>query len=116
VEPTAACPVDPTDQPGIDTDIPARLERLPWSRFHCLLIVALGVTWILDGLKVTVVAAISPVLKEEATLMIAAAVVELVLGVASERRSLEDVAAPLSTQRPRTASLKKMVAPEGTIR
>jgi hypothetical protein len=37
----------------IETDIPARLDRLPWSRFHALVVVALGITWILDGLEVT---------------------------------------------------------------
>jgi hypothetical protein len=37
----------------IETDIPARLERLPWGRFHTLVVVALGITWILDGLEVT---------------------------------------------------------------
>ena len=36
-----------------ETDIPARLDRLPWSRFHWLVVVALGITWILDGLEVT---------------------------------------------------------------
>src|SRR5438552_1665925 len=34
----------------IETDVPARLDRLPWSRFHSLVIVALGITWILDAL------------------------------------------------------------------
>src|SRR3546814_20914992 len=38
---------------AIETDVPARLERLPWSRFHWLVVTALGVTWILDGLEVT---------------------------------------------------------------
>jgi MFS family permease len=42
------------------TDVPARLERLPWSRFHWLVVVALGVTWILDGLEVTLVGSLSP--------------------------------------------------------
>ena len=37
----------------IKTDIPARLDRLPWSRFHWLVVLALGITWILDGLEVT---------------------------------------------------------------
>ena len=37
----------------VETDIPARLDALPWSRFHTLVVVALGVTWILDGLEVT---------------------------------------------------------------
>jgi MFS family permease len=44
----------------ITTRIPARLDRLPWSRFHWLVVVALGVTWILDGLEVTLVGALSP--------------------------------------------------------
>src|SRR5207302_4675753 len=47
----------------IETDIPARLDRLSWSRFHTLVVVALGVTWILDGLEVTLAGAISPALK-----------------------------------------------------
>ncbi|MCR5880392.1 MFS transporter [Phenylobacterium sp. J367] len=42
------------------TDVPARLDRLPWSRFHWLVVVALGVTWILDGLEVTLVGSLSP--------------------------------------------------------
>src|SRR5215469_2399994 len=42
------------------TDVPARLDRLPWSRFHTLIVAALGVTWILDGLEVTLVGSLSP--------------------------------------------------------
>lgn len=42
------------------TSIPARLDRLPWSRFHWLVVTALGVTWILDGLEVTLVGSLSP--------------------------------------------------------
>jgi hypothetical protein len=53
----------------INTRIPARLDRLPSSRFHLLVVTALGVTWILDGLEVTIVGAI---------------------------RSLENIAGPLS--------------------
>jgi MFS family permease len=52
----------------IVTDIPARLDRLPWSRFHTLVVVALGVTWILDGLEVTLAGAVSGALKESPTL------------------------------------------------
>ena len=59
----------PTPRPDrIDTDIPARLDRLPWTRFHWLLVSALGVTWVLDGLEATVVASISPVLERPTTL------------------------------------------------
>jgi hypothetical protein len=35
----------------VTTDVPARLDRLPWSRWHYLVVVALGITWLLDGLE-----------------------------------------------------------------
>src|SRR5712672_3056729 len=50
--------------PIVETDIPARLDRLPWGRFHTLVVVALGITWILDGLEVTLAGAVSGALKE----------------------------------------------------
>jgi MFS family permease len=50
------------------TDIPARLDRLPWGRFHTLVVIALGITWILDGLEVTLAGALSGALKESRTL------------------------------------------------
>jgi len=57
------------DQRGtIETDVPARLDRLPWSRFHTLVVVALGVTWILDGLEVTLAGSVSGALKESPVL------------------------------------------------
>jgi len=62
----------PTADRAISTDIPARLDRLPWSRFHILVVVALGVTWILDGLEVTIVGAIGPVLQSAKTLGLSA--------------------------------------------
>ena len=39
----------------IETDVPARIDRLPWSRFHWLVVIGLGTVWILDGLEVTLV-------------------------------------------------------------
>ncbi|MBV9078559.1 MAG: MFS transporter [Methylobacteriaceae bacterium] len=48
----------------VETDIPARLDSLTWNRFHTLVIVALGITWILDGLEVTLAGALSGALKE----------------------------------------------------
>ena len=48
----------------IRTDIPARLDRLPWSRFHWRIVIALGTVWILDGLEVTIVGAIAARLTE----------------------------------------------------
>lgn len=44
----------------IETDIPARLDRLPWSRWHWTVLIGLGAVWILDGLEVTVVGVIGP--------------------------------------------------------
>src|SRR6185312_7593220 len=57
---------------AVTTQIPARLDRLPWSRFHLLVVVALGVTWILDGLEVTIVGAVGAVLQDKATLGLSA--------------------------------------------
>jgi MFS family permease len=64
-------PADPAaSRPSaiIETDIPARLDALPFGRFHLLVIVALGITWILDGLEVTLAGALSGELKEGAAL------------------------------------------------
>src|SRR5215207_9727658 len=52
----------------VETDIPARVDRLPWGRFHTLVIVALGITWILDGSEVTLAGALTGALKESPTL------------------------------------------------
>jgi MFS family permease len=52
----------------IETDIPARLDRLPWARFHTLVVVALGITWALDGLEVTLAGAVSGALKRSTVL------------------------------------------------
>jgi MFS family permease len=52
----------------IRTDIPARLDRLPWSRWHWRVVIALGITWIIDGLEATLIGAISPVLLREESL------------------------------------------------
>jgi MFS family permease len=46
------------------TDVPARLDRLPWSRFHWRIVIGLGTVWILDGLQVTVVGSIAPRMTE----------------------------------------------------
>lgn len=47
----------------ITTDIPARLDRLPWARWHWLVVIGLGTVWILDGLEVTIVGSMSDALK-----------------------------------------------------
>ena len=62
----------PALSPGsvFQSDVPARLDRLPWSPWHWRLVVALGVTWMLDGLEVTLVGSVSGVLGEAGTLHI----------------------------------------------
>ncbi len=58
---------------AVRTDVAARLDRLPWSRFHLLMVIALGVTWILDGLEVTIVGSIAPALQSRQTLGLSSA-------------------------------------------
>jgi MFS family permease len=48
--------------------VPARMDRLPWTRFHWLVIVGLGVSWILDGLEIQIISLISPILIQKDTL------------------------------------------------
>jgi MFS family permease len=52
----------------VETDIAARLDALPFGRFHLLVIVALGITWILDGLEVTLAGALAGELKQPSAL------------------------------------------------
>jgi MFS family permease len=55
-------PVESAD-PVVETDVPARLDRLPWGRFHSRVVAALGITWIFDGLEVTLAGALAGALK-----------------------------------------------------
>src|SRR6202051_2409749 len=61
-------PVRRDDDRVIETSIPARLDSLRWSGFHTRVVLALGITWILDGLEVTLAGALSGALKESPTL------------------------------------------------
>ena len=61
------------DHPTLHTDIPARLDRLPWSRWHWRVVIALGVAWVLDGLEVTLVGSLGGVLERPDTLGLSAA-------------------------------------------
>jgi MFS family permease len=58
--------------PVVETDVPARLDRLPWARFHWLVIAALGIAWILDGLEVTLVGSLSGAIAESPVLRMSA--------------------------------------------
>jgi MFS family permease len=52
----------------IKSYVPARLDRMPWSRWHWLIVVSLGATWILDGLEVTLAGALGGILTRRETL------------------------------------------------
>src|SRR3979411_2227269 len=63
-----SAPLRPSDDRIIETSIPFRLDNLSWSGFHTRVVLALGITWILDGLEVTLAGALSGALKESPTL------------------------------------------------
>src|SRR5436309_1734563 len=48
----------------IESRIPMRLDRLPWGSWHWLVVVALGITWLLDGLEVTLAGSLVGILKD----------------------------------------------------
>src|SRR4030081_1507824 len=52
----------------IESYVPARLDRMPWSRWHWLIVGALGATWILDGLEVTLAGSLGGILTHRETL------------------------------------------------
>src|SRR3954469_5913891 len=52
----------------IESYVPARLDRMPWSRWHWLIVSALGATWILDGLEVTLAGSLGGILTHRETL------------------------------------------------
>jgi MFS family permease len=61
--------------PAVETAIPARLDRLAWGRFHWLVVTALGVTWILDGLEVTLVGSLSGAIAKSPDMRLSSAAV-----------------------------------------
>ncbi len=58
---------DTVETGRITTDIPARMDRLPWARWHWLVVIGLGTVWILDGIEVTIVGSLSDALKNPDT-------------------------------------------------
>jgi MFS family permease len=64
-----------TGNPSIRSLIPARIDRLPWSKFHTRLVTALGVAWILDGLEITIASNVGPDLTLKSTLNMSAGAV-----------------------------------------
>src|SRR5438552_1762814 len=65
---SASAPLRRDNDRVVETSIPARLDDLRWSGFHTRVVLALGITWILDGLEVTLAGALSGALKESPTL------------------------------------------------
>ncbi|KAA6465113.1 MFS transporter [Acidobacteria bacterium AB60] len=59
---------DPKQGATVVTDIPQRLDRLPWSRWHVRILTALGTSWLLDGLEVTMVGSLSGILESKSGL------------------------------------------------
>jgi len=59
-------------RPAIRSLIPARIDRLPWSRFHTRMVIALGVAWVLDGLEITIASNVGPDLTLKNTLNMSA--------------------------------------------
>ncbi|HUZ91720.1 MAG TPA: MFS transporter [Methylocella sp.] len=62
----------------LETRVPARLDRLPWGRFHTLVVIALGITWVLDGLEVTLAGSIASALEASPSLRFTASDIGLV--------------------------------------
>src|SRR4051794_29184757 len=61
--------------------IPARIDRLPWSRFHTRMVAALGTAWVLDGLEITVASAVVDKLTQPDTLALSSTQVGLIASV-----------------------------------
>jgi hypothetical protein len=102
--------------------IPRRLDRLPWSRWHWLVVVGLGITWILDGFEVTLVGAIASMLSDPDALALstqqsASAGTFYLFGAISGalvfgyRKALEDIASPYTAVRGRGPSAIAAPAP-----
>ena len=66
---------------AIPSLVPARMDRLPWTRFHWMIVVGLGVSWILDGLEIQLVSLVGNTLKEGATLGLTTAEVGLLASI-----------------------------------
>src|SRR5262245_26661128 len=58
---------------SVESTIPARLDALPWSRWHWRVVIALGITWLLDGLEVTLAGSLGAALQDPRALGLSAA-------------------------------------------
>jgi MFS family permease len=71
---------EPPKAESIRTLIPARLDRLGWSRFHTMLVVALGVAWVLDGLEITIASNVTSLISSKQSLNLSSAGVSFAVG------------------------------------
>jgi MFS family permease len=78
---TSATASAPADSSTIRSDIPARIDRLPWSPFFTRMVMALGVAWILDGLEIQIAGIVVPTLTDKATLGLSGTAVGAVASV-----------------------------------
>jgi MFS family permease len=60
--------------------VPARIDRLTWSRFHTMLVVALGVAWVLDGLEITIASNVTSIISKPAALNLSSSEVAFAVG------------------------------------
>jgi hypothetical protein len=61
----------PSIDPGraaVESLVPARIDRLGWSRFHTMMVIALGVAWVLDGLEITIASNVTDIISKRAAL------------------------------------------------
>jgi MFS family permease len=69
-----------TEREPIRSLIPARLDRLGWSRFHTMLVVALGVAWVLDGLEIVIASNVTPLISKPQALNLSSSEVAFAIG------------------------------------
>jgi len=66
--PSTGKPVRLAGETTVESNLPMRLDRLPWHRWHWLVVTALGITWVLDGLEVTLAGSLAGILRDPRTL------------------------------------------------
>ena len=81
------------------TAIPQRLDRLPWTRWHLKMVTALGVTWLLDGLEMTMAGALASILKDPRALaftdvQVGASATGYLMGAVSGAPPLPSISSP----------------------
>lgn len=76
-----------TESEPISTLIPARVDRLRWTRFHTRMVIALGIAWVLDGLEITIASDVADILHGKNTLNLSNRAVGDIASVYPQRKS-----------------------------